>query len=184
MVSARDVFTYSRCPLSCSLLYSLPRKWVERKRAEKQYGFRKERSTDDALRVVHGHLMDACSARRVALAVSINICNSFNTVGWDSRTNFPPYLRQIPYSYLRERVWRWPRKNGDYGRHLRNPPGLRTRFSSLEHRVWCRVSSFASERSDQYWLCWRYDGLSGRWQMKWVYSHYRWIFHVGYVPQL
>lgn len=44
------------------------------------------------------------------MAVSLDIRNAFNTVGWDGvraalvRMDFPPYIRLILESYLSERV--------------------------------------------------------------------------------
>jgi len=67
-------------------------------------------SIKDVLRVVHGYLEDACRARRMAVAVSLNISNTFNTVGWDvvrtalERIGFPPYFRGTTFSYLGDRV--------------------------------------------------------------------------------
>lgn len=78
--------------------------------SDRQFGFRSGRSTDDALRILHDKLVAACSARRMAVAVSLDIQNAFNTVGWDviatalERMRFPPYIRKIVGSYLSGRV--------------------------------------------------------------------------------
>jgi len=47
---------------------------------DRQYNFQKGRSTDNVLRVVQTRLVDACNARRVAVAVNLNIQNTFNSV--------------------------------------------------------------------------------------------------------
>jgi len=78
--------------------------------SERQYGFRNGRSTDDALRIVHEHFVDACGARRKAVAVSLGIRNAFNMVGRDvvratlERTDFPLKHRRILQLYLGEGV--------------------------------------------------------------------------------
>ena len=78
--------------------------------SERQFGFRSGRSTDDALRVLHEKVVVACNARKMAVVVSLDIQNAFNTVGWDVitaalvRMRFPPYIRRIVGSYLSGRV--------------------------------------------------------------------------------
>ena len=78
--------------------------------SERQFGFRGGRSTDDALRILHEKVVGACNARRMAVVVSLDIQNAFNTVGWDViaaalvRMGFPPYIRRIVGSYLSDRV--------------------------------------------------------------------------------
>lgn len=41
--------------------------------SESQFGFRSGRSTDDALRIFHNKVVGACNARRMAVAVSLDI---------------------------------------------------------------------------------------------------------------
>jgi len=78
--------------------------------SERQFGFRRGRSTDDALGVLRDSVLDSCNARRLAVAVSLDIQNAFNTVGWEvittalARMRFPPYVRRIVGSYLSDRV--------------------------------------------------------------------------------
>jgi len=78
--------------------------------SERQFGFRSGRCTDDALRTLRERLMVAVSARRYAVAVSLDIRNAFNTVGWGVvraalvRMGFPAYVRRVLDSYLSDRV--------------------------------------------------------------------------------
>ncbi|KAL4082608.1 hypothetical protein QTP88_010121 [Uroleucon formosanum] len=78
--------------------------------SEWQFGFRSGRCTDDALRTLRERLIVAVNARRYAAAVSLDIRNAFNTVGWGVvraalvRMGFPAYVRRVLDSYLSERV--------------------------------------------------------------------------------
>lgn len=77
--------------------------------SERQFGFRSGRSTDDALRLLQERLVAAVDKGRFAVAVSLDIRNAFNTIGWRTvrealiRMDFPPYLRRILGSYLSAR---------------------------------------------------------------------------------
>lgn len=77
--------------------------------SERQFGFRSGRSTDDALRLLQERLAAAVDKGRLAVAVSLDIRNAFNTIGWEIvrgaliRMGFPPYLRRILDSYLSAR---------------------------------------------------------------------------------
>ncbi|CAG4927182.1 unnamed protein product [Colias eurytheme] len=87
-----------------------------------QFGFRRGRSTVDAI----ARLRDICegcvSQGGVALAVSLDISNAFNTLPWDkildglARHQLPLYLRRIVHSYLCGRKIAFPRQNG-WGSH-------------------------------------------------------------------
>ncbi|CAG4936399.1 unnamed protein product [Colias eurytheme] len=89
---------------------------------EAQYGFRRRRSTVDAI----ARLRDICegcvSQGGVALAISLDISNAFNTLPWDkilnglARHRLPPYLRGIILSYLGGRKITFPKKHG-WGSH-------------------------------------------------------------------
>ncbi|KMQ92618.1 reverse transcriptase [Lasius niger] len=74
-----------------------------------QFGFRKQRSTCDALARVKAITSDSVSEGGIAIAVAIDIENAFNSLPWHSiRTalaekKFPDYLRRIVDSYLSER---------------------------------------------------------------------------------
>jgi len=66
--------------------------------SDRQFGFRKNRCTDDAFRVLHGNAVNARDARGYAVAVSLDIRNAFNSVPWEvihealERMGFPPYI--------------------------------------------------------------------------------------------
>ena len=78
--------------------------------SERQFGFRSGRSTDDALRLLQERLLAAVNKGRMAVVVSLDIRNAFNTIGWETvrealiRMGFPPYLRRILASYLSART--------------------------------------------------------------------------------
>lgn len=86
--------------------------------SDMQYGFRKCRSTVDAI----AHLRDVCeesvSQGNVVLAVSLDIANAFNSLPWESimsgltHHRIPSYLRRIVSSYLSERRVIFPTCNG------------------------------------------------------------------------
>lgn len=77
--------------------------------SDRQFGFRSGRSTDDALRLLQERLEAAVGKGRMAVAVSLDIRNAFNTIGWEIvrgaliRMDIPPYLRRILDSYLSAR---------------------------------------------------------------------------------
>lgn len=74
-----------------------------------QFGFRKQRSTCDALSRVKDITSDSVDEGGVAITVAIDIENAFNSLPWHSiRTaladkRVPDYLRRIVDSYLSER---------------------------------------------------------------------------------
>ncbi|TLM46166.1 reverse transcriptase family protein, partial [Acinetobacter baumannii] len=74
-----------------------------------QYGFREGRSTVDAILRVRALSEEAVSRGGVALAVSLDIANAFNTLPWSviggalERHRVPPYLRRLVGSYLEDR---------------------------------------------------------------------------------
>jgi len=77
--------------------------------SDRQFGFRSGRCTDDALRLLKERLAAAVGKGRIAVAVSLDIRNAFNTIGWatvreaSARMGFPPYIRRILDSYLSAR---------------------------------------------------------------------------------
>ncbi|CAG4935877.1 unnamed protein product [Colias eurytheme] len=89
---------------------------------EAQYGFRRGRSTVDAIARLRDIAEGCVSQGGVALAISLDISNAFNTLPWDkildglSRHRLPSYLRRIISSYLRERQITFPRQDG-WGRY-------------------------------------------------------------------
>lgn len=82
--------------------------------SDAQYGFRRARSTIDAIRRVKGMAEEVIASRQVLLAVSIDIANAFNTLPWSCIEEafryhgFPGYLRRIIGAYLSEREVRYP----------------------------------------------------------------------------
>nr|XP_034838764.1 uncharacterized protein LOC117994898 [Maniola hyperantus] len=77
--------------------------------SESQFGFRQGRSTVDAILRVRDSSERAVRGGGVALAVSLDIVNAFNSLPWttirDALTyfNVPPYLRNIVGAYLSDR---------------------------------------------------------------------------------
>lgn len=81
--------------------------------AENQFGFRKERSTTDAIKKVLEMVSDAGSGgiydRELCVLVTLDIANAFNSASWDAidkallEKEVPAYLVRILRSYLRDR---------------------------------------------------------------------------------
>lgn len=77
--------------------------------SKNQFGFRKQRSTCDALGKMKRIALEAIEEGEVALAVSLDIANAFNSLPWRHiRTalrgkQFPQYIRRIIDAYLSER---------------------------------------------------------------------------------
>ena len=75
-----------------------------------QYGFRSRRSTVDAISRVKGITEGAVRRGGIALAVSVDIANAFNTLPWRAieegleRHNLPKYIRNTIGSYLTGRT--------------------------------------------------------------------------------
>lgn len=74
-----------------------------------QFGFRKGRSTCDALLLVKSIIEETWREGGVTIAVSIDIKNAFNSLPWDvirnalRRKRFPDYIRRIVDNYLQDR---------------------------------------------------------------------------------
>lgn len=77
--------------------------------SENQFGFRKKRSTCDALLRVKGITTEAVNEGGVAIAIGLDIENAFNSLPWRTirkvliDKGFPVYLRRIVDSYLSDR---------------------------------------------------------------------------------
>lgn len=86
--------------------------------ADHQFGFRKMRSTVDALQLVRGIVREAVSKGHVVVAISLDIKNAFNSIPWSAirramrRKGFPSYLRRIVDAYLSDRWIRFPTVEG------------------------------------------------------------------------
>lgn len=74
-----------------------------------QFGFRVGRSTIDAVLRFYHHTEKIVAQGGVAVAVSIDMSNAFNSVPWQlilsamKRRAFPSYVRAIISDYLHER---------------------------------------------------------------------------------
>lgn len=90
--------------------------------SENQFGFRKWRSTVDALIKVTSLIGNEISVGRIVFAVSIDIKNAFNSLPWDQikntllRKRFPRYMRRMIHSYLSDRNVTYTTSNGNIGR--------------------------------------------------------------------
>lgn len=77
--------------------------------SDNQYGFRKGRSTVDALFRVCSYVKPCIGNNGYAIAVGLDIANAFNSVPWETilvaleRKHIPIYLRKIIASYLSAR---------------------------------------------------------------------------------
>lgn len=82
--------------------------------ANNQHGFRKGRSTIDALMRVKNAVRETREEGGVVVAVSLDVTNAFNAVPWKGimraleRKGFPSYLRRILCGYLSRRRIRYP----------------------------------------------------------------------------
>jgi len=89
--------------------------------SENQFGFRRSRSTIDALLRVRQYTQPAIDNNEFAIAVSLDIANAFNSVPWQviltalEEKQIPTYLRRIVSSYLSHRFVTY--KN-NRGRHV------------------------------------------------------------------
>lgn len=74
-----------------------------------QFGFRKQRSTTDAIVELREFVEFAHKQGGVVIAVGLDISNAFNSLQWADicdvlkRKNFPIYLQRIIYNYLENR---------------------------------------------------------------------------------
>lgn len=86
---------------------------------ENQFGFQKQRSTCDALSKVKKIALGAVNDDEIALAVSLDIANTFNSLPWRRirealrNREFPEYIRRVVDAYLSERSVTYRGKNGE-----------------------------------------------------------------------
>ncbi|CAK1582636.1 unnamed protein product [Parnassius mnemosyne] len=73
---------------------------------DNQFGFRRGRSTIDAITRVRALAEDTVSRGGVVLAVSLDISNAFNTLPWSCIREALNYHRVPPY--LRRTIWGLP----------------------------------------------------------------------------
>lgn len=87
--------------------------------ADQQYGFRKRHSTVDAILRVRSILDEAIMQGRVALAISLDIVNAFNSLPLQAirkalvHHRVPTYLRKMVEDYLRNRTIQWPGRDSE-----------------------------------------------------------------------
>ena len=91
--------------------------------AESQFGFRRGRSTVDAIMRVRALTTGVAVARgRVVLAVSLDIANAFNTLPWSCIREalryhrVPTWLRRTVEDYLTDRAVIYPGHRGEWNR--------------------------------------------------------------------
>lgn len=96
--------------------------WMEENKdsqlASNQYGFRKKKSTCDALSVVQERVLDALNNNEIVVSVSLDVNNAFNTIKWSKirealrNKKFPLYICKIIDSYLSDRKIEFPTCKG------------------------------------------------------------------------
>lgn len=90
--------------------------------ANNQYGFRKNRSTIDALGKVKEIAQEAIRNGETAVIISLDIENAFNSIPWAEirrmlvRKRVPKYLRRILFDYFKDRYVEFPVKDGSRNR--------------------------------------------------------------------
>ncbi|CAI6360923.1 unnamed protein product [Macrosiphum euphorbiae] len=78
--------------------------------SDNQFGFRKKKSTDDAVRELQANLLEGVNEGKYCLAVSIDIRNAFNSIKWSDIMNallgwsVPQYLQNMFRSYFSGRT--------------------------------------------------------------------------------
>lgn len=123
-LNARPIKARPICLLSVTgkiferVIYSRMLSWMNdhpiARLSDNQYGFRQGRSTCDALLRLRKIVEDTISEGCVAVAVSLDICNAFNSVPFGcimdalSVKGFPIYIRNIIGDYLCDRVVEFP----------------------------------------------------------------------------
>lgn len=86
--------------------------------SESQFGFRKQKSTIDAIYEFRKRVKDITEEGRYAIVIGIDIANAFGSVSWSrirgamAEWNFPQYLQAIIDDYLKCRRVCFARKNG------------------------------------------------------------------------
>jgi len=92
--------------------------------SEAQFGFRRSRSTTDALATLKERTMAALNGGDMIVAVSLDIRNAFNSLPYETLREalrfhgVPPYLRRVLDAYLANRHVVWERRNGRLAYHL------------------------------------------------------------------
>lgn len=90
--------------------------------AVNQFGFRRGRSTVDAPMEVKKFVNFALRNDALAIAVSLDIANAFNSLQWSDirralrEKGIPEYIRRVIDSYLSNRFIEYPSANGEMDR--------------------------------------------------------------------
>lgn len=91
---------------------------------ESQFGFRKMKSTCDALFYVQEYIQEATNYGDIVIAVSLDISNAFNSIKWKHiramlrDRQFPMYIRRIINNYLCDRSIEYPTCEGTTHRRI------------------------------------------------------------------
>lgn len=91
---------------------------------ESQYGFRRGRSTVDAVRRVRSMAEDTVARQGVGLAVSLDVTNAFNSIPWTRIVEalryfeVPAYLVEVIRAYLSDRWILYSGKDGEERRRV------------------------------------------------------------------
>lgn len=87
--------------------------------AHNQFGFRKKKSTCNAILYVQDFVNNAINDKEIAIGVSLDISNAFNTIKWSyiraalRDMKFPRYIRRILDDYLSNRLIEFPICTGE-----------------------------------------------------------------------
>ncbi|XP_018358553.1 PREDICTED: RNA-directed DNA polymerase from mobile element jockey-like [Trachymyrmex cornetzi] len=90
--------------------------------SKRQFGFRKGKSTMDAIAMVREYMERAHEDNKVVIGVSLDIQNAFNSLPWETievalqKHRVPLYLRRVIRSYLDNRSLSFPKNNGMEGK--------------------------------------------------------------------
>jgi len=112
--------------------------------SDRQFDFRKNWCTDDTLRALHGHFVNARDTRSYAMDLSIDIRNAFKCVPRGPREHGISAIHMADPVLLSRRKgpvhvqWR-PGGPRDNGNDVWGPTRLRDRAAPLEHRLQRRV---------------------------------------------
>lgn len=139
--------------------------------ADCQFGFREGSSTVDAILRVRALLGEAVARGEVAIAVSLDVSNAFNTLPWARIREalvyyrVPPYLRRVIGTYLQDRQIAYPGRYADEQREiLCGVPQGSVLGPPVDRRVRRDVAGRPSSGTGCRLLCGRHprDGPRGR----------------------
>jgi hypothetical protein len=110
---------------------------------DSQFGFRRGRSTVNAVKRVRTTTEAMVSRKGVALAISLDVTNAFNTIPWDGiikaleRFRVPLYLVRLIRSYLKDRWIAYTGRNGEEKRPVEcgGPTGVGIGTQSVDHGI-------------------------------------------------